>query len=85
MEEITTINIECYIQEKYTSRMNTKKKKNVFEKQEPSVFYWQTCMKRTIKLSTSSQRKTVLDENRKIAGEMKSDWKSVNRYVNKYA
>ena len=62
-----------------------KKKKNVFEKQEPSVFYWQTCMKRTIKLSTSSQRKTVLDENRKIAGEMKSDWKSVNRYVNKYA
>ena len=42
-------------------------------------------MKRTIKLSTSSQRKTVLDENRKIAGEMKSDWKSVNRYVNKYA
>lgn len=40
MEEITTINIEAYIQEKYTSRMNTKKKKNVFEKREPTVFYW---------------------------------------------
>ena len=42
MEEITTINIEAYIQEKYTSRMNTKKKKKnfFFEKREPSVFYW---------------------------------------------
>ena len=40
MEEITTINIEAYIQEKYTSRMNTKKKKIAFEKWEPSVFYW---------------------------------------------
>ena len=42
-------------------------------------------MKRTIKLSTSGMRKTVLDENRKIAGKIKSNWKSVNRYVNKYA
>lgn len=81
MEEITTINIEAYIQEKYTSRMNTKKKKK--------IFFWKTRTKCfllvTIKLSTSGQRKTVLDENRKIAGNMKSNWKTVNRYVNKYA
>ena len=40
MEEITTINIEAYIQEKYTSRMNTKKKKkNFFLKNENQVFF----------------------------------------------
>ena len=38
MEEITTINIEAYIQEKYTSRMNTKKKKNCFWKMRTKCF-----------------------------------------------
>ena len=39
MEEITTINIEAYIQEKYTSRMNTKKKKKMFLKNENQLFF----------------------------------------------
>lgn len=80
MEEITTINIEAYIQEKYTSRMNTPPKKKRFWKTRTKCF-----LLVTIKLSTSGQGKTVLDENRKIAGNMKRDWKTVNRYVNKYA
>lgn len=39
MEEITTINIEAYIQEKYTSRMNTPPQKKTFLKNENQVFF----------------------------------------------
>lgn len=62
--------------------MNTKKK--MFLKNKNQVSFTGRLAWKEL-LSTSGQRKTVLDENRKIAGKMKSDWKSVNRYVNKYA